>query len=159
MKKIFVLMALVLICTTGCSLREKIIENWDGREKMVCTLKESMDDYDYNIKYIVKYKGEFVDEIETEAEYITDNSKLLDSIEESIIESYEEFNSEYGGYTYTMNKNSGKLSVNTIVDYNTMNVKKYAEKYEDARKNFNEDYKVILEKMKEFYTSLGAVCE
>lgn len=161
MKKLLVLIPIVLLCITGCKVNVTVNGKnvLDNSKKVVCTLNKKESNVTLTGTYTIKYNDEFVSKVEVKEEYVSSDKSILDSFAESINENYEEFNSEYGGYTYNITETPDKLVVETTLDYDAMDIKNYLKDYPDAKSYINGDNKVTLSGIKNVYTSLGATCE
>ena len=67
-------------------------------------------------------------------------------------------NSAYGGYTYEVTREDGKVVSNVTIDYDKMNLEQYATD-QPSLAQYIEDGKFLVDGIIEIYKTAGATCE
>lgn len=143
----------VVFGLTGCgSKSEKVL---------TCKLKQTVTGSDYTLDstYKAYYVGKVVNRVESTEVVNTDNQEVLDYMDEYLDSYYKELNSSYGGYETNITKNSDSLVANTVIDYNKMDLKKYADDNTAISVYLNSDNKLTIDGVKSIYEAMGASCE
>ena len=69
-----------------------------------------------------------------------------------------QINSAYGGYTYEVTREDGKVVSNVTIDYDKMNLEQYATD-QPSLAQYIEDGKFLVDGIIEIYETAGATCE
>lgn len=152
MKKFIFLLPIFILCLTGC-----------GNEKtgsIVCTLssKDAVNGYQLNSTYKINYKGEIVESVETEEVVTSDKEEILSTFETSLNNTYKKTNDTYGGYTYKVTKEDGKVTSKVTIDYSKMDIEQFVTD-QPALKSYVKDNKLLTDGLKSMYETLGATCK
>lgn len=135
----------------------------EGQEEVgiiVCTLSTNdvVNGYKLDSEYKINYKGDTVESVET-TEIITSESEyILDYFETTIDDTYRKTHETYGGYTYNVTNENGKVTSKVTIDYNVMNLRQFVED-QPVLKSYIKDDKLLVEGLKMIYESNGATCE
>ena len=150
-KLVLLMMPMLLLCLTGCS---------EETGQVVCTLssKDAINEYELVSEYKINYKGDFVESVETTETVTSESEDILNTFESTLNETYKKMNDVYGGYTYEVTKEKGKVVSNVEIDYNTMDVEQLV-KDQPTFKSYVEDNKLSVEGLKTIYESTGATCQ
>lgn len=150
-EKIFLVNTYFAICLTGCTNKEGVIE---------CNLSSNdvVNGYKINSTYKISYNGNFVTSVETEEIVISNNDELLNNFESKLNDSYEKANTAYGGYTYNVIKEDGKVISKVNIDYSKMDIEQFA-KDQPSLKSYSKDNKLLTEGVQKIYESIGATCK
>lgn len=151
MKKFILLIPAMLICLSGCGAEE-------GTTKCTLSSKDVVNNYSLESEYIINYKGDLVENVETTETVISDDDEILDTFKTTLNDTYSKMNETYGGYTYDVTKEDGKVISKVTIDYNKMNVEQFV-KDQPTLKSYIEDNKLKAEGLKELYETMGATCE
>jgi len=157
MKKVLFLLPILAITLTGCfntktdELTEKSIS---------CTLSTNdvVNGYQLNSTYKINYTGDFVKSVETEEVVTSENETIIDTFEETLNNTYKKTNEAYGGYDYKVTRETGKVTSKVFIDYSKMNLEQFI-KDQPSLSSYSKDNKLLVEGIKQMYTSLGAKCE
>lgn len=140
----------VFICMSGC-----------GNEKyFVCTidLDNSNENYSLNATYKVYYDGNYVTKIEKNDYYSSNDLTVLDYFKEYKTLEYDNLNSLYGGFDYSVDLNENDLIFNTTINLEDVDIKKML-----SNGDINSDYvvsnKLTTSGIKYLYKAKGAICE
>lgn len=140
----------VFICMSGC-----------GNEKyFVCTidLDNSKENYSLNATYKVYYDGNYVTKIEKNDYYSSNDLTVLDYFKEYKTLEYDNLNSLYGGFDYSVDLNENDLIFNTTINLEDVDIKKML-----SNGDINSDYvvsnKLTTSGIKYLYKAKGAICE
>lgn len=156
MKKIVrtlsLLFVIALMC--GCGNTEKEVVK-------TCTLtsNDTVNGYKMESVYKIYGKGDVVEKVETTETVTSENEEILDYLEEYLIDTYKSINEVYGGYTNTVTNEDGKVVSTTTIDYNVMDLEKYANDNTAVKNYINSDNKFLIEGIISIYESTGAVCK
>ena len=152
MKKLALLVPVLLLSLTGCGTTQTGTIN--------CTLSTNdvINGYKLESSYKINYTGDYVDNVETLEEVTSESEVLLDTFETTLNDTYSATNQAYGGYTYTVTNESGKVTSKVTIDYSEMNIDKYV-KDQPVLKSYVEDGKMLVDGVKAIYESMGATCE
>lgn len=140
----------VFICMSGC-----------GNEKyFVCTidLDNSKENYSLNATYKVYYDGNYVTKIEKNDYYSSNDLTVLDYFKEYKTLEYDNLNSLYGGFDYSVDLKENDLIFNTTINLEDVDIKKML-----SNGDINSDYvvsnKLTTSGIKYLYKAKGAICE
>lgn len=140
----------VFICMSGC-----------GNEKyFVCTIDvdNSNENYSLNATYKVYYDGNYVTKIEKNDYYSSNDLNVLDYFKEYKTLEYDNLNSIYGGFDYSVDLNENDLIFNTTINLEDVDIKKML-----SNGDINSDYvvsnKLTTSGIKYLYKAKGAICE
>lgn len=150
MKKLYLLLIpAFLLILTGCgSSSDKV---------MKCSLSTDGGSYTLKSDYEVHHDGKYVQTIKTVETVTSSDSSIIDQMDSYMNSVYQTLSDTYGGYTFKVTKDSGKVVSNVTVDYTKINLQKLIEN-DSSAKQFVEDDKVTLEGIKDTYKSLGINC-
>ena len=149
MKKIIILIFLLLIC--GCK-KEQIL-------KCTYTNTDEKLKYTEEVKYKVYYnKKEYVTKIEKEEKYYSELKERINYFNDYRKIYYDELNSLYNGYTYTVDTNDKNVNVNILIDLSKVDLKKmisnnYLDKYYVVKNHLS------LGGLKLYYKEKGVKCD
>lgn len=140
----------VFICMSGC-----------GNEKyFVCTIDvdNSNENYSLNATYKVYYDGNYVTKIEKNDYYSSNDLTVLNYFKEYKTLEYDNLNSLYGGFDYSVDLNENDLIFNTTINLEDVDIKKML-----SNGDINSDYvvsnKLTTSGIKYLYKAKGAICE
>ena len=156
MKKIigFLSLLFVIVLMSGCGNNEKEVVR-------TCTLtsNDTVNGYKMESVYKIFGKGDVVEKVETTETVTSDNEEILDYLEKYLIDTYKSINEVYGGYTNEVTNEDGKVVSQTTIDYNVMDLEKYANDNTAVKNYINSDNKFLIDGIISIYESTGAVCE
>lgn len=152
MKKSILVLPILALCLTGCG-KEKT-------GKITCTSNQNnvASGYTLEAKYVINYKGDNVDSVETTESVTADNSEVLSAFEKQLNEMYSKTDEAYGGYKYNIENKDGKVVSTVTIDYNKMNLDQYV-KDQPVLKDFVKNGKMQVDGIKALYKAMGATCE
>lgn len=150
MKKFIFILPVFLICLTGCG---------DETGSIECTLSTNdvINGYQLNSTYKINYKGDFAESVETTEIVTSDSTDTLDYFENYLNTTYQTFDDTYGGYTYKVTKEDGKVTSDVTIDYNEMDIEQYVED-QPSLKTYVEDNKILKDGLISIYEDMGATC-
>ena len=151
MKKISFLFIVIIFLLTGCN---------NGKLTFTCNIKtiQEANGYTLTSKYKVYSKNNIVTKVVINEVIKTDNEKIIDSFKSILENQYKGANDKYGGYTYKIKKEKGKLISSSTMNFKKMNMKSFIT--DNNMKEFsNKDNQITIKKMKEYYEGLGAKCK
>lgn len=151
MKKFIFVLPILAICLTGCGDKKGIIE---------CELSSNdvVNGYALNSTYKINYNGDFVTSVDTEEIVSSENDELLNNFETTLNDTYYKTNTAYGGYTYNVVKENGKVVSTVTIDYSKMNIEQFV-KDQPSLKTYVKDNKLLAEGIQALYESMGATCK
>lgn len=151
MKKLVLFVPIILLSLTGCGVETGTIN---------CTLNSNdvVNGYKLDSEYKINYTGEYVDSVETLEVVTSDSEDILDTFETTISDTYKATSEAYGGYTYEVTREDGKVSSKVTIDYNEMDIEQFVED-QPTLESFVENGKMLVEGVKAIYESSGATCE
>lgn len=151
MKKSLILLPVSILLLTGCGEKKGTIH---------CTLTttDKLNGYTVNADYNIHYKGDYVEYVENTETVTSDNEETLASFESQFNVLYNGMNENYGGYTYSIKKDTGKLTSTVKIDYDKMDLDKLV-KDQPTMKNYVKNKKMSKEGIENTYKALGATCE
>lgn len=151
MKKSLILLPVGILLLTGCGEKKGTIH---------CTLTttDNVNGYTVNADYNIHYKGDYVEYVENTETVTSDNETTLATFESQFNVLYNGMNENYGGYTYSIKKDTGKLTSTVKIDYAKMDLDKLV-KDQPTMKNYVKNKKMSKEGIENTYKALGATCE
>ncbi len=151
MKKLLIVLGMVFLLS-GCG--EKEIKS------LHCTIhsKNVIDGYEVNSTYDAVGEKGYAKTVTTKEETVSDSAETLDLFEETIKTTYKNMNDTYGGYTYTVNRESNKVVADVTIDYSKMNLNKMLED-QPVLDKYIKDGKMLMSGLQKMYEDLGATCE
>ena len=149
MKKALIILSVVFLALTGCGKKSGTIK---------CTMDKDLTYYKIESTYKINYTGKTVDSVETVERAITDNSTVLDTLEKTLKETYENANKTYGGYTIDIKKSDKDVVSTVTIDYNKMNISQFV-KDQPSLKSYVDGDKLTVDGIKSIYVAMGATCE
>ena len=81
----------------------------------------------------------------------------MDYFENYLNTTYQTFDDTYGGYTYKVTKEDGKVTSDVTIDYNEMDIEQYVED-QPSLKTYVEDNKILKDGLISIYEDMGATC-
>ena len=151
MKKIFVICTLLLLFT-GCAKEEA------GSTSCTMYNKDVVNGYELSSTYVINHKNGLVESVETVETVSSEDEEILDTMETYLNDTYKALDESYGGYTYEVKNENGKVTSRVKIDYNKMDIDSYVTD-QPTIKDYVEDSKLTLEGVKLMYESMGATCE
>lgn len=150
------MVSIVALTLTGCAKGDSKEET-----KLVktCTLTSTDSDYKVESEYKVYGSGKTVDNVVTVETVTSDDSDILDYLEEYSNETYSNMNQTYGGYTFTTDRQDNKLITTVTIDYHKMNMDKFVSDNSAMKKFVNSDNKILIEGIVSLYKTMGATCK
>lgn len=155
MKKLGIILSLC-ICVgiaTGCGEKKQKEET----KVVECTQTQSLSTYEIKSNFKITAKGELVEKVEANETYTSEDTSIIDQIEQTLNLQYNDLNKSYGGYTYKVNKTENGVSAAVTIDYNKFDAKKFAtiQKLENYLKNG----RLTLDGIVKRYQLNGATCK
>lgn len=152
LKLLSVLLVVTLLCGCGATKEEKIVK---------CSLskKDTINGYELKSDYNITAAGNIVKKVETKEVITSDTASVLDYFETTLNTTYEKFNKEYGGYTFTIKKEENTVVSDVSIDYAKMNLEKLSKDDSGMKAAMNGNNELTLDGIKAMYKSLGATCE
>ncbi len=149
MKKALVVLCIVVLALTGCGKKSGTIK---------CTMDKDLTYYKIESTYTINYTGKTVDSVDTVEKVSSDNSKVLDTFEKTLKETYEAADKSYGGYTTDIKRTDGEVVSTVTIDYSKMDISKFV-KDEPSLKSYVDGDKLTVDGIKSIYVAMGATCE
>lgn len=145
---------LILSCIllfSGCGNKE---------QKLTCTLTKNdvVSNYKMESSYEVTAKGNKVSQVKTVETVESDDSDIIDYFKNFIENSYSKMNEAYGGYDFKTTVENQKLTVDTTIDYEKLDLKKLAEDDSTMKQFIDKDNRLTYTGIQKLYESLGATC-
>jgi hypothetical protein len=159
MKKMIYVLPILMLCLTGCNKANTENTKTDNKS-ITCTYssKDVVNNYQTESQYVINYSGSDVESVNTTETVTSDSEEVLDYIESSLNQTYEATNSAYGGYTYEVTNEDGKVTSIVTIDYNEMDLEQFVTD-QPTLKNYVKNGKMQVSGIKALYESLGATCE
>lgn len=169
MKKYFriLLVLLVAILLVGCSSdSEKDNDNNvdTGNEETVikkCTLNQdnSAQGYALNSTYEIYAKGQVVEKVITKEVVNSSDQDILNYFEEQLKKTYDTASAAYGGYKYSVVKDTDSVTSDVEINYSKMDMDKFVKDTPSMSNYLNAKNQMTLSGITMLYKSLGATCE
>ncbi|MBR6690369.1 MAG: DUF1307 domain-containing protein [Bacilli bacterium] len=152
MKKYLGILVIALILLTGCGEKETI---------KICksTNEDTINGYRLDAEYKIYSKGDIVEKVEIKEVVISESQELLDYFEAYLQNTYSSINEAFGGYENKVTKENLKVTSNTTINYNEMDIAKFVKENKESKNFINNDNKVLLESLINSYEKLGAICK
>ena len=159
-KGLFLLSLLFLLTGCGEETKEDVIQEVPKQATVHCELssRDVINGYETTAEYTIYYTGDYVDKVDTVETIISDSTEILDTMEAYINTTYDSMNNAYGGYTYEVKKEDGKVISNVEIDYTEMDLDSYVTD-QPLMANYVKDGKFLLDGIVEIYEATGATCE
>ena len=159
-KGLFLLSLLFLLTGCGEETKEDVIQEVPKQATVHCELssRDVINGYETTAEYTIYYTGDYVDKVDTVETIISDSTEILDTMEAYINTTYDSMNDAYGGYTYEVKKEDGKVISNVEIDYTEMDLDQYVTD-QPLMANYVKDGKFLLDGIVEIYEDTGATCE
>ena len=159
-KGLFLLSLLFLLTGCGEETKEDVIQEVPKQATVHCELssRDVINGYETTAEYTIYYTGDYVDKVDTVETVTSESEEFLDTMEEYVNTTYEATNSAYGGYTYEVTREDGKVVSNVTIDYDKMNLEQYATD-QSSLAQYIEDGKFLVDGIIEIYETAGATCE
>ena len=153
MLKVFVaLLTVAVLCGCGTSNEEKVV-------KCTSSQKDLNNGYELKSEYTIYAQGDVVKSVKTKEVVTSDQESILSYFQTTLNTTYENFNKEYGGYTYEVVKEENTVTSNVEIDYTKMDLDKFSKDQSSIKSAMNDNNELTLDGMKSMYKSLGATCE
>lgn len=152
MKKSILVLPVLMLCLTGCGSKK------EGQITCTHSTNDVVNGYSTESKYVINYKGDDVESVNTVETVTSDNEETLAAFESSLNETYSKTNESYGGYDFTVENKDGKVVSNVTIDYNKMNLDQYV-KDQPVLKDFVKNGKMQVDGVKSIYEAMGATCK
>ena len=131
-----------------------------SHKRVVCTNKtnQSSNGYVLETKYVIKTKFNKVKTINIIETITSKDKKVLKKFEKQFKDEYAYNSKIYGGYTYEVINNNGKVISNVTINYKKFDMDRFIDNNE-AMKKYTKNNKLTLEGAKKMYESTGATCK
>ena len=153
MKKVFSVLVLVggVFLLAGCDK--------EATEKtLVCTRTATVaDGVKADLKYEVKYKGDYVTTLNSVEKIISDDKEYLELYKEQVEAIYEPYK-DVKHYEYEVKVDGDTMTSNVNVDYSKIDTDKLLE-IDSANSSLIKDGKVSIDDIKALYESVGTTCK
>ena len=146
-------LAFAIVLISGCGSKKEFVKT--------CTLTSNDPTTGYKLEseYKIYGEGDVANKVVTVETVATDDQDSLDYFEEYFKSTYDSINGIYGGYNNKVTNKDGKVTSETTIDYNKMDLAKYV-KDNSAMKNYvNKDNKMLVDGLVKTYEALGATCK
>ena len=159
-KGLFLLSLLFLLTGCGEETKEDVIQEVPKQATVHCELssRDVINGYETTAEYTIYYTGDYVDKVDTVETIISDSTEILGTMEAYIDPTYDSMNNAYGGDTYEVKKEDGKVISNAEIDYTEMDLDRYVTD-QPLMTNYVKDGKFLLDGIVEIYEATGATCE
>ncbi len=150
MKKVlfFCSIAFLIVCT-GCK-SSKI-------NTLSCTRNVEQAGIKFDLFYLIKYKNNYVTNIQSTEKIVSDDLFVLNSYKDDIESIYEPYkNLKY--YNYNIEISGNTLTSQTDIDYTKVDTKKMIE-IDSNNSNLIKNGKIDVGTIQSYYQSLGIVCD
>lgn len=154
MKKLAILVPVLVLSLTGCGTETAKT----GTINCTLSTNDVVNGYSLESSYVINYTGDYVDNVETKEEVTSESEDILEYFETTLNDTYSATSKAYGGYTYTVTNENGKVISDVTIDYGKMNIDQYV-KDQPTLKSYVEDGKLLVDGIKAIYESMGATCE
>lgn len=160
-KYFFVALLFILFMVVGCTSnteKEQEISNKEKSKELICTRKATVSEgVSMDLYYKVTYKGKYVELIETQEKIISDDKSILEIYKNTIESTYSPYKDvEY--YDYDVKINGNTLTSTTKINYLKIDTDKMID-IDSANATMIKNGKVLVEDIKNLYSSIGAICE
>lgn len=122
------------------------------------TTNNTEEKYNLDVEYVLYGNGDYAKKLEIIETVTSSDDSVIEYFDEYLKDTYNKYNELYGSFTNKINKENGKLISNTIMEYDKMDLKKYAED-NSIIKDYVKNDKIMFKGLVELYETLGAVCE
>ena len=148
-----IVLFLVVMCVFGCKKESTLLS--------VCTFeaKDTDDKYAFNYRYEIYEKGGYVDKIISTQTISSDDENTLKYYKESFAEVYKEYSEEYGGYSYKITEETGKIVIKATIDYNEIDIEKYVESNPSLKEFIVKKNKIDARGRVSSFEAVGAICD
>jgi uncharacterized lipoprotein YehR (DUF1307 family) len=155
MKKLLMCFSLILgvFLLTSCSL--------GGDKVLKCTynIEDTEEGYELKSTYNVYYNGEVVNKIHSVETITSDDQEVLNYFNTYLNNLYSTMNDTYGGYTYSVNQTSSKLTVDTTIDYKKIDLDKLLEDQPTMKDAANDKNQLTKDGVVDLYDAMDITCE
>lgn len=147
------LIIITIILMSGCAL--------DGKKVTECTLNSDQvaNGYTMSSSYKISSSNDIVTKIKIEQVVKSQSKSILDYQEKSLKDQYKSLNDTYGGYKYSIKKDSDKVTAKVTVDYKKVDLNQYIKDNSEMKEYINDNNMLTLDGAKEIYESVGATCK
>ena len=166
MKKVNIKKRIIAIAILVVVLILIILGVWFGvnkyvnrEQKMKCTLHsdQNKNGYVLDTEYNIKYSKDIVQEVHIQETIKSEKEDVLTKYEKQWKDQYAYNKKTFGGYTYKVTKEEGKVVSDVTIDYTTMNLGKFI-RFNAAMNEYTKDNKLTVEGIKKMYEKSGAFC-
>lgn len=124
-----------------------------------CNLTNETDEYKLESIYTVQYKEDVITMVLFYEEIDSDDKDVITDLYEEKSNKYKNFNNSYGGLLYNIGKGSKRLTFEVSIDYTKVNMNALLENDSTLKNYVNDKNQLTVNGIKEYYYSLGIVCE
>lgn len=155
MKKLGIILSLCICIgiSTGCNEKKQKEET----KVVECTQTQTLSTYEIKSNFKITAKNGLVEKVEANETYTSEDTSIIDQLEQTLNLQYRDLNNSYGGYTHTVTKEANGVSASVTIDYSKFDSKKFAadKKLEDYIK----DDRLTLDGVVKRYELNGATCK
>ena len=148
MKKTVAILSLC-ICVgilTGCGEKKK-----EETKVVECTQTQTLSTYE------IKSNFKITEKVEANETYTSEDTSIVDQLEQTLNLQYENLNSSYGGYTHKVTKGEKEVSASVTIDYSKFDSKKFAT--DKKLESYIKDGRLTLDGVVKRYELNGATCK
>ncbi len=150
MKKLKLLLVVLLgLMVTGCGQTEE--------KTMTCTRTLKQGNVSMDLKYTVKYKGDYVTRVSSVEKVTSDDAAVLDTYKTATEELYKTYK-DIKYYDTKVTIDGDTLTSTADINYEKIDMDKLVET-DSAIGQLLTDGKIKVETMEEMYNQLGATCK
>ncbi len=155
MKKIltlFVVMASILLVTACGNKGKEVLKT--------CTLEFNNSAVGYKVEstYEIYGRGKIVEKVISNEIVTSESDEVLNNVETVLNTTYKKMKDTYGGYTFSIIKEDGKVISNAEIDYTSMDFNKYINDNQNIKDYLDSNNKLLIAGLEKVYESLGATC-
>lgn len=150
MKKIFVCL-ICLLLITGCNKKEET-------KAFNCKFNEENETYKKEAIYNVQYRNDYVTAVIVYENIASDDKIFLNDYYEKSKEKYKQLNSLYGNHLYNIGKSNTNVTIEVGIDYSNIDINLLLQNDETLKNHINNN-KLTVSGIRDYYSSIGFVCE
>ncbi len=163
MRKKIIILLISLFVLSSCGEKEiqdnKVTTGQVDNENIItCTSSRSSTQYELSSTYTIYHDGKYVNYVHSVTYLFSSNSNLLDSMYESELADYKKMDEKYGGYDYDVSRMNNKVVSDVKIYYSNMNIQKLVGD-DPSLSKYIKSGKMLVDGMKDYYVTKGAVCE
>ena len=155
MKKILMLFVVMIsiLLVTACGNKEKEVLK-------TCTLEVNNSTAGYKVEstYEIYGRGKVVEKVISNEIVTSESDEILNNFETTLNTTYKNMNDTYGGYTFNITKETGRVISNAEIDSTSMDFNKYINDNQDIKDYLDPNNKLLISGVESLYKSLGATC-